>query len=116
MKAHTVSLINAATLILCSLWGYLSPSAGSLTALIPAAFGIALILCYQGVKAQNKIIAHIAVLLTLVVLVALIVPLRGALARGDDLAILRVTLMLATSALAVVYFVKSFIDARRSRA
>ncbi len=60
--------------------------------------------------------AHIAVLLTLVVLLALFMPLRGAIAREDTLAMLRVGLMLASSALALALFVKSFIDVRRARA
>ncbi|MEL6233014.1 MAG: hypothetical protein AAFR46_01275 [Pseudomonadota bacterium] len=116
MTAHRASLINAVTLILCSLWAYFTPAASSLTALIPAAFGLALLLCLNGVRAENKLIAHIAVVLTLVVLIALIVPLRGALARADGLAILRVGLMMASSALALVFFVRSFIEARRRRA
>ncbi|MEM9063596.1 MAG: hypothetical protein AAGD13_24315 [Pseudomonadota bacterium] len=116
MTAPIASLINAAVLIICSAWAYLTAETGSLTILIPAAFGVALLACNPGVKAENKVIAHIAVLLTLVVLVALIMPLRGAIGRGDGLSILRVVAMMATSAFAMVFFVKSFRDARRSRA
>lgn len=115
MTAHTASLINAVVLIGCSAWAYLA-GAGSMTALIPAGFGIALIACHPGVKVQNKVIAHVAVLLTLVVLIALVMPLRGAIGRGDGVGILRVVLMMATSVFAMVFFVKSFIDARKSRA
>ncbi|MEL6340385.1 MAG: hypothetical protein AAFQ65_10785 [Myxococcota bacterium] len=115
MKAHIASLINALTLIAMPAWAYLSAEVPSLTALIPCAFGVALVLCVPGVKAENKVIAHIAVLLTLIVLVALFMPLRGAIGRGDGLAIARVSLMLITSVVAMVFFVKSFIDARRRR-
>ena len=114
MTPHLASLINAVVLIGCSAWAYLGAS--SFPALIPAAFGIALLACYPGVKAENKVIAHIAVLLTLVVLVALVMPLRGAIARGDTLSLIRVAAMMATSAFAIVYFIKSFRDARRARA
>ena len=86
-----------------------------MTALIPAFFGIALILCYPGIKSHNKVIAHIAVVLTLVLLVALFMPLKGALGRGDSLAVTRVCLMILTTVIAMIFFVKSFIDARRSR-
>ena len=114
MTPHLASLINAVVLIGCSAWAYVGAS--SFTALIPAAFGVALLACYPGVKAENKVIAHIAVLLTLVVLVALVMPLRGAIARGDTLSLIRVAAMMATSAIAIVYFIKSFRDARRARA
>ncbi|MEM9148749.1 MAG: hypothetical protein AAGC57_21595 [Pseudomonadota bacterium] len=114
MKAHTASMINAVVLIACSAWAYLG-GAGSLTALIPAGFGVALLACHGGVRAENKGIAHIAVVLTLVVLIALVMPLRGALGRGDMLGGVRVGLMMLTSAVAMVFFVKSFVDARRSR-
>ncbi len=116
MRAHSASLLNALLLLGLSAWGYLSSDAPSLTALIPAAFGLLLCACYPGLKAENKAVAHIAVLLTLVVLLALFMPLRGAIAREDTLAMLRVGLMLASSALALALFVKSFIDVRRARA
>ncbi|MEM7527237.1 MAG: hypothetical protein AAF416_06115 [Pseudomonadota bacterium] len=115
MKAHTANLINAAVLIGVSVIAYFMSGGASITPLIPAGFGIALALCHGGVKVENKVIAHIAVVLTLVVLVALIMPLSGAIGRGDGAAILRIGLMMATSAMALVFFIKSFIDARRSR-
>ena len=74
-----------------------------------------LLLCYQGIKTQNKVIAHVAVLLTLVVLVALFMPLRGAIGRSDIAATVRVALMMVTSALSMGYFIKSFIDARKEK-
>ena len=115
MKAHTVSLVNSVTLIAMSAWGYLASETPSITALIPLFFGFVLLLCYQGVKTQNKVIAHVAVLLTLVVLVALFMPLKGAIGRADTEATVRVALMIVTSALSMVYFIKSFIDARKDK-
>ena len=115
MKAHTASLINAVLLIVLPLWGYLSSETPSVTALIPAFIGVALLVMNYGVKKENKIIAHIAVLLTLVILFGLIKPLMGALGRGDGLAISRVLVMIISTVLAMVFFVKSFIDARKRR-
>ena len=115
MKAHTASLINAVLLIVLPLWGYLSSETPSVTALIPAFIGVALLVMNYGVKKENKIIAHIAVLLTLVILFGLIKPLMGALGRGDGLAIGRVLVMIISTVLAIVFFVKSFIDARKRR-
>ena len=115
MKAHTASLINAVLLIVLPLWGYLSSETPSKTALIPAGIGIILLAMNPGVKKENKVIAHIAVLLTLLILIALIKPLMGAVGRGDGLAILRLAAMIVSTALAMVFFVKSFIDARKRR-
>ena len=116
LKPHSVSLINAIVLIACSTWGYLAAEAPSMTALIPALFGVLLIGCYSRVKSENKIAAHIAVLLTLIVFLALFMPLRGAISRDDTAAMLRVGSMLVTSAVALIVFIKSFIDVRRARA
>ncbi|MEM9329916.1 MAG: hypothetical protein AAGA53_01245 [Pseudomonadota bacterium] len=115
MKAHTASLLNAITLMIMSAWAYLSSQSPSFTALIPAAFGLALVGCYFGVKNENKVIAHIAVILTLIVFLVLFVPLNGAIGRGDGEAILRLSLMIVTSLIALVFFIKSFRDARKAR-
>ncbi|MEM6737644.1 MAG: hypothetical protein AAF620_16395 [Bacteroidota bacterium] len=115
MKAHTASLINAILLITLSAWGYIDSETPSFTALIPAIIGAALLICNPGVKKENKIIAHIAVLLTLVVGIGLFRPLMGVVERANALGILRVSVMLLSTVFAIVFFVKSFIDARRKR-
>ena len=77
--------------------------------------GVLLIAMNKGVKEENKIIAHIAVLLTLIMLLGLAMPLIGSLKRGDTQATLRVLVMIITTIGALFYFIKSFIDARKSR-
>ena len=116
MKPHTASLINAIVLFAASGWAYLASTDPSLTALIPAAFGLLLIACYPGARKENKIVAHIAVVLTLVIVLALIMPLRGAIGREDPMAILRVGLMMASSLFALTMFIVSFVNIRRRRA
>lgn len=117
MKAHTASLINALILIGFGLWAYLSSETPSNTALIPVWFGVVLAIMVPGVKKENKIIAHVAVLLTLVILIALVVkPLPAALERSDGLAIMRVSVMILSTIVALVFFIKSFIDVRKARA
>ena len=85
------------------------------TALIPVGFGVVLLLCYNGVKTQNKVVAHIAVLLTLVILLALIGMRLPKSIEDGGIGLVRVILMISTSVLAMVYFVKSFIDARKAK-
>jgi predicted ferric reductase len=115
MNAHKASLINAILLVTLSLWGYFSSETPSITALIPAFVGVILIAINKGVKKENKVIAHIAVVLTLVILIGLIKPLLGAIDRSDNLAILRVLIMIISTIMAMIYFIKSFIQARKNR-
>ena len=115
MKAHTASLINAVILIGFGLWAYLGSETPSKTALIPVVFGAIILSLYKGVKKEDKIIAHIAVLLTLLILGGLVKPLTAAMGREDGLAIARVSVMILSTLVSLVFFVKSFIDVRRAR-
>ena len=116
MKAHTASLINALVLIGFGLWAYLGSETPSKTALIPVIFGAVILSLYKGVQKENKIAAHIAVLLTLVILAGLVKPLTASIGRNDSLAIARVVVMVLSTIVALVFFIKSFIDVRRTRA
>lgn len=110
MKAHTASLVNAILLITVGGWGYFE--SGSPTSLIPVLIGSVLVLLNNGIKKQNKVIAHIAVLVTLLGF-ALIMPLIKAIEDGRTDAALRIIIMLSSSVYAMIFFVKSFIDARK---
>ena len=114
MNAAKASLINAATLLIMGVWGYVVTN--SPTALIPVGFGVVLLALNNGVKKENKIIAHIAVVLTLLIIPGLIKPFSSAVSDGDSMGMLRVGLMILTSIYAMIYFVKSFIDARKNKA
>ncbi|MEM9910003.1 MAG: hypothetical protein AAF922_04400 [Pseudomonadota bacterium] len=117
MKAPTANLINAITLLVLSIWGFVEIGMSSTTALIPAGAGVMLLACQRGVKEENKIIAHVAVLVTLVILLALIVPLTSAIADvyENPLSLVRTLVMMTTSVLALVAFIRSFIAARKAR-
>tara|TARA_X000000368_G_C22920610_1_gene662866 strand:- start:52 stop:417 length:366 start_codon:yes stop_codon:yes gene_type:complete len=120
MKTHQANLINSLTLILMPLWAYLTYEGTvekpeqSITALIPLFLGVILLLCNKGVKHNNKIIAHIAVLITLIAIGGLLSkPLMSAIEEGRTLGIFRVSLMVLTSVIAMITFIKSFIQARK---
>ena len=113
MNSTNANIINSICLIVIGLWGYFEVS--SPTALIPVGFGAVLILCTSGVKNQNKVVAHIAVLLTFIILVALAgMRLPKSIEKGG-LGLVRVLLMIGTSLLSMGYFVSSFIAARKAR-
>lgn len=115
MKPFQANLLNAFILIIMGMWGYWGSDTPSSTALIPVAFGILFIIVTPPFKNENKVVAHVVVLLTFLLILSLFMPLSGAIKRGDGLAIFRVGLMIAASVLAMVFFIKSFIDARKAR-
>jgi len=106
---------------MCS-WAYLTydsvdGKSQNLTALIPLVLGVILLLCNNGIKKENKTIAHIAVLVTLVAIAGVFAkPFLSAINEGRNLSIFRTSLMLLTSIIAMITFVKSFIDNRKKKA
>lgn len=113
MNASKANLINSISLILLGLWGYIDSS--STTALIPVIIGGSLLGCTNKIKEGNKLISHLAVLATIIILVALIgMRLPKSIDQGG-IGLFRVIGMIATSSIALLYFIKSFIDNRRSK-
>jgi len=110
MDSFKANVINSLSLMFIGLWGYLEVV--SPTALIPVIFGVILLLCTNGLKKQNKLIAHIAVLLTLVILVALIFMRLPKSLDSGGIGLIRVIIMILTSIFSMIYFVKSFIANR----
>lgn len=115
MNAANISLLNAIALIALGAAGYLLPQDPSPTAWIAVGAGIALLFCQPGIRVHNKAISHVAVLVTLLVLIGLVIPLRAAVDNEDSAAIGRVTIMLLSTAYALTMFVRSFVDAKKQR-
>ncbi len=115
MKAYVASLVNSVVLIGFGLWGYLGSETPSKTALIPVVFGALILFLYKRIKKEDKIGSHIAVLLTLLILGGLVKPLTAAIGHGDGMAIMRVSVMLLTTVVALAAFIKSFTAVRRAR-
>lgn len=113
MNIYKANLVNALSLIIIGLTGYFLSANPSHTSLIPVGAGVILVLLSGGIKRHSRTQAHVAVIITFLVLIALIMPLLGAINRNNVPAIVRVAAMMFTSLLAMFYFVKSFIDARR---
>ena len=115
MNPGNVSLLNAIVLVVLGLAGYFFSDKPSPTAFIPVVFGVVLLACNPGVRSHNKAVAHIAVLATLLILLGLAMPLKGAFGRGDGAAIGRVSVMIITTLFAMVVFIRSFIDGRKAK-
>ncbi len=116
MNAATANMLNAIVLVGMGLWGVKSSGLeNSVTPLIPVVFGIILFVCTNFVRNHHKIVSHLAVVLTLLILIALSMPFSKAIGRGDNMAVLRMGAMMLTSLIAFVYFIKSFREARRAK-
>lgn len=113
MKPATITLINAIILIVISLWSYFGSESPSFTALIPLFFGVTFLILSPSFQKGNKVVAHIVVVLTLLLVLSFSMPLRAAILREDTMAILRVGLMLISSLVAMLIYIRSFILARK---
>ena len=109
------NLINSIVLISMSAWGFADTN--SFTALIPAFFGIILLLLGTMLTNEKlvKLSAHLVVLFTLLILLALVVQVLPGVVERGGVGLIRVILMITTSAIAMIVFIKSFIDNRKSR-
>lgn len=115
MKPYKANLMNGIVLIVLGLWSYLGSETPSFTALIPVFAGALFLALTPAMKKENKVVAHVVVLLTFLLILAFYMPLSAALGRNDTLAIIRVIIMMLSSAIALSAFIKSFIEARRRR-
>ncbi len=115
MKPYIINFLNAIVLISLGSWAYFTSDNPSFTALIPVFAGIILIAITPGFKNGNRVLAHVAVVLTFLILIGFIKPLTGAIGRSDYMGIVRVSIMIFTSIIAMIFFVKSFVDARRNK-
>ena len=119
MTVEKMNLINALTLVILGLWGFIDVNTPSLetgiswTALIPVFFGVILLLCHKGIKNGSKVIAHISVVLTLLILIALVGKRLPISIENGGIGLFRVAAMSVISLLAFVSFIRSFIENRK---
>lgn len=111
MKPYQANFYNGIVLTVLGVFAYLSTQAP--TALIPTIAGLLLLALTPSFKKGNRVLAHVAVVITLLILIALFKPLKSQLENGDTLGIARVAMMMISSFAAMIVFIKSFIDARR---
>lgn len=117
MKAAAANLLNAFVLIIAGLYGYFGVAAAdgshSYTALIPAAFGVLFLPMHKGVATANKVIAHIVVILTLVLLIMCI--MRFVKVETWDAKKYIFLACIISNGIALIAFIGSFISARKNK-
>jgi hypothetical protein len=118
----SISIICGVLLILIGIIGYgygLMNGNASITALIPAIFGILLAIFGFVSKAKDNLRKHLMHAAALVGLLGFLIPAGRILSRLGDFKFNFAALMLISMAVVCLVFVilcvKSFIDARRSR-
>ncbi len=117
MKAAQANLLNGIVLLAAGLYGYfmilLPDGTRAITALIPAVFGLIFLVLQKGVTTQNKVIAHVVVVLTLVLLI--ICTMR--FFKIEDWGAKKYLFLacIVSNAVALVAFIGSFIAARKNR-
>lgn len=117
MKAPIANLMNAFILIAAGLYGYFGITAAdgtnSPTALIPAAFGLLFLLMHKGLVNHNKIIAHVIVVLTLLLLIMCFIRFNTIEVWDAKKYIFLACIL--SNLIALVAFIGSFISARKAR-
>lgn len=117
MKPVTVNAMNATILIISGLYGYFGVTTASgehaPTALIPAAFGLVLMILGLFWSKAPKVVSHVVVVLTLVLFIMCAMRLAKVEAWGPKATIFLVCTL--SNLIALIVFIKSFIDARKNK-
>ena len=111
MVPYKANILASVILLVFGIWGYLDSNSN--TALIPVAFGLLFLLATIPFRQGNRVVAHIIVVLTFLLVLALLKPLFGAINDGRTMAIVRIGIMIGACLYALGIYIKSFMDARR---
>ena len=114
MKPSTVNLINGLILIIAGLYGYFgitgSTGTASVTALIPTIFGVLLVVLSLFWNKAPKVISHIAIVLTLLLLIMIFSRFMKVESWKETKYIFLICII--SNALALFVFIRSFVIAR----
>jgi uncharacterized protein YqhQ len=113
MKPYLANLINALILVVVGGLAYLETDA--VTALIPVAMGTIFWLNTNKIKEGDKTISHVVVLLTFLLIIGLLMPLRRELQLDDAMGVIRTLIMISSCVFALLIFIQSFREARMNR-
>lgn len=119
----STSIISGILLILTGIVGYvfsLVDGNTSITALIPAAFGLLLVLLGLIAKSKENLRMHLMHVAVLIGLAGFLIPAWRLFSRRSDLSVSLAVLSQAVMAIICLFFVilcvQSFVNARRNRA
>lgn len=113
MKPLSINYFNGLVLILAGIYGYFIVSSESVTALIPTFAGIIFVILGLFWNKSPKVVAHIAVTLALIMFAMCIWRFTKIDVWNAPKYIFLVCIL--SNLLALVVFIKSFIDARKAK-
>ena len=102
MVPYKANILASVILLVFGIWGYLDSNSN--TALIPVAFGLLFLLATVPFRQGNRIVAHIIVVLTFLLVLALLKPLFGAINDGRTMAIVRIGIMIGACLYALAIY------------
>jgi len=115
MKVYLVSMMNAFVLMIFGLWSFIGSETPSLPALIPIMTGAFLLSLIHGLRYGSKSAANISLVLTLLILIAMIVPFISALGLNDSAVSYRIGFMMVSCSIAIGFFLSKMIKIRKRR-
>ncbi|MEM0899451.1 MAG: hypothetical protein AAGI92_05815 [Pseudomonadota bacterium] len=115
MNAYLATVICAGALLIGGLVLLAVGAPNPFLVSICGLLGFALLSCAPGVKAENKTVAHAAVMIVLVVLLGSLWYFFTGLQQGNTVLAAIAGIIAADAVLAKVFFIKSFRDARKAR-
>ena len=114
MKPSTFNLINGLILVIAGLYGYFvitgSTGTASVTALIPSVFGVLLVVLSYFWKKAPRVVSHIAIVLTLLLLIMIFNRFMKVETWSETKYIFLICII--SNALAMFVFIRSFVIAR----
>lgn len=114
MTPAAANRLNAIVLLIMGIWGSIAGNFSTTTFIAPVC-GLIFLLAGGAFAKGNKVVIHIVVLLTILLVLMLAgMPMRIALGGDDILKIIRTCTMVLSGIVATIVFIKSFVDARKA--
>ncbi len=102
-KPHQINLILCFILILVGLWSYEASGRDFHTLSVPV-LGILLSLFHKPLKERNEKMIKGAMLATLMIFIIMLLPLRNSFNSGNTMAMLRVSIVLVSTGIALLWY------------
>jgi len=115
MKVYLISMMNAFILMVLGLWSFLGSEIPSPIALIPVITGALLLSLIKGLRYGSNSMAHISMVVTVLILIAMIVPFISAIRLGDSATTYRIGFMMISCSVTIGFFVSRLIRIRKKR-
>ena len=105
MSITQIVFAQSAVLIAMGAWGYFGSETPSVTALIPVLIG--LLIGGLGLKvADSRTIAYVLIGVSILTIIALAMPLKGAISRENIMAIIRISIMILMTGASLFFLFK----------